>query len=109
MPEFAAQAQNIADRGVTLLRDTPHLLPLDATKPLRVLLVALSADADPYPGETIEPEIRWRVDSLKALRADTQFANVSTLKLPPPDTLRRGHRGALRARGGPQGQCRVSR
>jgi hypothetical protein len=28
---------------------------------LRVLLVALSADADPYPGETIEPEIRCRV------------------------------------------------
>src|SRR5271155_3675346 len=82
-PEFAAQAQSIADRGVTLLRDTAHLLPLDATKPLRVLLVSLSADADPYPGETIEPEIRWRVDSLKALRADTQFANVSTLKLPP--------------------------
>src|SRR5580698_4608330 len=73
-PEFAAQAQNIADRGVTLLRDTAHLLPLDATKPLRVLLVSLAADADPYPGETIEPEIRWRVDSLRALRADLQFA-----------------------------------
>jgi beta-N-acetylhexosaminidase len=85
-PAFAAQAQSIADRGVTLLRDTVHLLPLDATKPLRVLLVSLSADADPYPGETIEPEIRWRVDSLKALRADMQFANVSTLKLPPADT-----------------------
>jgi beta-N-acetylhexosaminidase len=85
-PEFVAQAQNIADRGVTLLRDTAHLVPLDATKPLRVLLVSLSADADPYPGETIEPEIRWRVDSLKALRADLQFANVSTLKLPPTDT-----------------------
>ena len=76
-PEFAAQAQSIADRGVTLLRDTAHLLPLDATKPLRVLLVSLSADSDPYPGETIEPEIRSRVDSLKALRADMQFANVS--------------------------------
>ncbi len=85
-PEFAAQAQSIADRGVTLLRDTAHLLPLDATKPLRVLLVSLSADNDPYPGETIEPEIRWRVDSLKALRADMQFANVTTLKLPPADT-----------------------
>ena len=32
------------------------MLPLDATKPLRVLLVSLSADADPYPGETIEPQ-----------------------------------------------------
>ena len=85
-PEFESQAQSIADRGVTLLRDTSHTLPLDATKPLRVLLVSLSADADPYPGETIEPEIRWRVDSLKALRADTQFVNVGTLKLPAPDS-----------------------
>ena len=84
-PEFSAQAQAIADRGVTLLRDTAKLLPLDSTRPLRVLLVSLSADADPYPGETIEPEIRWRVDSLKALRADTQFSAASALKLPPPE------------------------
>ncbi|MGA8014132.1 MAG: glycoside hydrolase family 3 N-terminal domain-containing protein [Candidatus Acidiferrales bacterium] len=85
-PEYERQAQSIADRGVTLLRDTPWLLPLDATKPLRVLLVALSSDADPNPGETIEPEIRPRVDSLKVLRADTQYSTVSTLKLPPPDS-----------------------
>jgi len=85
-PEFETQAQSIGDRGVTLLRDTPQLLPLDSTRPLRVLLVSLSADPDPYPGETIEPEIRWRVDSLKALRADTQFSGVSALALPPPDT-----------------------
>lgn len=85
-PEYEAQAQAIADRGVTLLRDTPHLLPLDSTRPLRLLLVALSADPDPVPGETIEPEIRPRVDSLTVLRADTQYAPVSTLKLPSPDT-----------------------
>jgi len=85
-PEFLTQAQSIADRGVTLLRDTTHSVPLDSTKPMRVLLVSLAADADPYPGESIEPEIRWRVDSLKALRADTQFVNANTLKLPPPDS-----------------------
>jgi beta-N-acetylhexosaminidase len=85
-PEYGAQAQTIADRGVTLLRDNAHLLALDATHPLRVLLVSLSADPDPYPGETIEPEIRWRVDSLTALRADTQFASANWLKLPPPES-----------------------
>ena len=85
-PEYEAQAQAIADRGVTLLRDSSKLLPLDSTHPLRVLLVSLSADADPYPGETIEPEIRWRVDSLKALRADMQFSTAGALKLPPPDS-----------------------
>jgi beta-N-acetylhexosaminidase len=85
-PEFEAQAQEIADRGATLLRDSARLLPLDATRPLRVLLVALSADPDPSPGETIEPEIRARIDSLSVLRADTRFRNVSALELPRPET-----------------------
>ena len=86
LPEYEDVSQAIADRGVTLLRDTPHLLPLDAARPLRVLLVALSGDADPCPGETIEPEIRWRVDSLSVLRVDTQFSPVSALRLPSPDS-----------------------
>ncbi len=86
LPSYDDQAQSIADRGVTLLRDSAKLLPLDSTRPLRVLLVALSADPDPFPGETIEPEMRPRVDSLTVLRADTQFSTVSALKLPDPDT-----------------------
>lgn len=86
LPKYAAEAQNIADRGVTLLRDSQQLLPLDASRPLRVLLVSLSADPDPYPGMDFEPEMRWRVDSLKAMRADTQFVSVTTLRLPPPES-----------------------
>jgi beta-N-acetylhexosaminidase len=85
-PEYETAAQDIADRGVTLLRDTPWLLPLDATKPQRVLLIAISSDPDPNPGETIEPEIRPRVDSLRVLRADTQYSPISNLTLPPPDS-----------------------
>jgi len=85
-PEFETHAQEIADRGVTLLRDSARMLPLDATRPLRILLVALSADPDACPGETIEPEIRARVDSLTVLRADTRFRSVGELKLPRPET-----------------------
>jgi beta-N-acetylhexosaminidase len=86
LPAYEAQAQTIADRSVTLLRDASHVLPLDATRPLRVLLLSLSADPDPNPGETMEPEMRPRVDSLTVLRADTQYVPVSTLNLPSPDT-----------------------
>jgi beta-N-acetylhexosaminidase len=86
LPEYKDESQEIADRGVTLLRNADNIVPLDATKPMRALLVSLSADPDPYPGETLEPAIRWRVDSLNALRADTQYFPVSGLKLPPPDT-----------------------
>ena len=80
------EAQEISDRGVTLLRDTPHRLPLDATKPSRALLLAFYADPEPYPGEDLERELRTRFDSLTTLRADTRFVNAGILKLPPPDS-----------------------
>jgi beta-N-acetylhexosaminidase len=83
---WQATAQEISDRGVTLLRDTQHLLPLDGTKPTRGLLVSLYADPEPYPGEDLEPQLRARFDSLVALRADTRFVRADTLKLPPPDS-----------------------
>jgi CubicO group peptidase (beta-lactamase class C family) len=80
------EAQEISDRGVTLLRDAPHRLPLDATKPSRALLLAFYADPEPYPGEDLERELRTRFDSVTTLRADTRFVNASILKLPPPDS-----------------------
>jgi beta-N-acetylhexosaminidase len=83
---WQAEAQEISDRGVTLLRDTPHRLPIDGTKPIRALLLSLYADPEPYPGEDLEREVRARVDALTALRADTRFINASVLKLPPADS-----------------------
>ena len=80
------EAQEISDRGVTLLRDTPHRLPLDGTKPMRALLLAFYADPEPYPGEDLERELRTRFDSLTTLRADTRFVKADMLKLPPPDS-----------------------
>ena len=80
------EAQDISDRGVTLLRDTPHRLPLDGTKPSRALLLAFYADPEPYPGEDLERELRARFDSVTTLRADTRFVNAGILKLPQPDS-----------------------
>src|SRR5467141_4029335 len=80
------EAQDISDRGVTLLRDTPHRLPLDGTKPSRALLLTFYADPEPYPGEDLERELRSRFDSVTTLRADTRFVNASSLKLPPPES-----------------------
>lgn len=84
--EWQREAQDISDRGITLLRDTAHRLPLDETKPTRVLLVALYADPEPYPGEDLERELRSRVDSVVTLRADTRFVKADNLKLPSPDS-----------------------
>jgi beta-N-acetylhexosaminidase len=81
---WQATAQEISDRGVTLLRDQQQLLPLDGTKPSRALLVSLYADPEPYPGQDLEAQLRSRFDSLTALRADTKFARADALKLPSP-------------------------
>jgi beta-N-acetylhexosaminidase len=80
------EAQDISDRGVTLLRDTAHRVPLDGTKPMRGLLVAFYADPEPYPGEDLERELRSRFDSLTTLRADTRFVKADLLKFPSADT-----------------------
>ena len=80
------EAQEISDRGVTLLRDNAHRLPLDGTKPSRALLLAFYADPEPYPGEDLERELRSRFDSVTTLRADTRFVNAGLLKLPPADS-----------------------
>ena len=85
-PEYDRAALDIADRGITLLRDDQHILPLDAAKPARVLLVAVSGDSDPFPAGTLENEIRWRLDSLTTVRMDTRFVRADTVKLPAPDT-----------------------
>jgi beta-N-acetylhexosaminidase len=84
-PEFARAAQEIADRGVTLLRDEARLVPLDATRPSRTLLVAIAGDPDPAPGRALEEEIRWRADSLDVLRADTRFKTIDSLSLAAAD------------------------
>jgi beta-glucosidase-like glycosyl hydrolase/CubicO group peptidase (beta-lactamase class C family) len=83
---WQSEAQDISDRGVTLLRDTPHRLPLDGTKPTRALLLAFYADPEPYPAEDLERELRPRFDALTTLRADTRFVKADMFKLPPPDS-----------------------
>jgi beta-N-acetylhexosaminidase len=85
-PEFERAALDIADRGITLLRDDQHILPLDAAKPVRALLVAVSGDNDAYPAGNLEDEIRWRVDTLESVRMDTRFVRAETARLPSPDS-----------------------
>jgi beta-glucosidase-like glycosyl hydrolase/CubicO group peptidase (beta-lactamase class C family) len=85
-PSWQYQAQQISDRGITLLRDAPHRLPLDGSKPSRALLLAFYADPEPTPGEDLDRELRRRFDSVFTLRADTRFRSAANLKLPPPDS-----------------------
>jgi len=84
--EFAATSQRIADQGVTLLRNLEILLPLDSTRPLRVLLVAIAGDSDPAPAEALERDLRARVDSLHVVRIDTRFSPAALAHIPATET-----------------------
>ncbi|MGC1105511.1 MAG: glycoside hydrolase family 3 N-terminal domain-containing protein, partial [Candidatus Acidiferrales bacterium] len=84
-PKFKTEAQDIADRGITLIRDNAKILPLDAAKPPRVLLVVVSGDPDPYPGALVEQEIRDRAGSIQTVRVDTNFTKANSVQLPAPD------------------------
>ena len=75
--EFERAADEIASRGVTLLRDRPRTLPLDATRPLKLLLLSIAGDPDPFPGRALEAEVRRHVDTFQSLRFDTKFAPVA--------------------------------
>ena len=77
--EFGRAANEIANRGVTLLRDTQRILPLDATRPLKLLLINIAGDPDAQPGRFFENELRWRVDSLETLRFDTKYGPIGGL------------------------------
>jgi len=83
--EFAEAALDISDRGITLLRNDENLVPLDGTKPRRMLLLAVSGDADPASAVDLERELRPRVDSLQVVRVDTRYFRVEEAKLPSPE------------------------
>ncbi|MBI4467590.1 MAG: serine hydrolase [Acidobacteria bacterium] len=83
-PAFQDQAQQMADRGVALLRDEASLVPLDSTRPQRGFLLVVSADADPFPGAELERELAPRVDSLLTVRTDRLFFKPEPVALPDP-------------------------
>jgi len=85
-PEFLAAAQDIADRGITLLRNDKSLVPLDPRTTKRIFLLAVSADPDTTPAEPFERELRSQLDSLDSLHVDTKYFRVEETHLPSPDT-----------------------
>jgi beta-N-acetylhexosaminidase len=84
-PESLRLAQDIADRGVTLLRDDSKIVPLDPRKPARVLLLAVAADADTLPAEPFERELRSQLDTVQTVRVDPKYMRPETVHVPPLD------------------------
>ena len=80
--EFRSEAQEIADHGITLVRDDQKILPLNAAKPLRILLAIVSGDPDRYPGAALEQELRARVELVQTVRVDTYFEKAAAKSTP---------------------------
>jgi beta-N-acetylhexosaminidase len=74
--------RDLAARGITLLRNGHQLLPLDATKPARVLLVSIAGDPDLCPGQTFERELSVHTAPVKVIRVDTVVAPASRAEVP---------------------------
>ena len=85
-PEFVATAQDIADRGVTVLRNDAGLVPLDPRTTKRIFLLAVSADPDTNPAEPFERELRAQLDAFDSLHVDTRYFRVEESHLPPPES-----------------------
>ncbi len=85
-PEFVATAQDMADRGVTLLRNDQGLVPLDPRTTKRIFLLAMSADPDTNPAEPFERALREELDTLDSLHVDTRYFRVEETHLPLPES-----------------------
>jgi beta-N-acetylhexosaminidase len=67
----AAVAQTIADRSITVVRDSAHLLPLGRLTPgARVLVITIARRPDLGAGGTFATELRRRFPSLRAEYVD---------------------------------------
>ncbi|NDQ57267.1 MAG: serine hydrolase [Acidipila sp.] len=82
-PEFTRAAQDIADRGVTLLRDEAKLVPLDARKPLRTLLVAVVADPDTNPSYEFAQAVKSALETVDVVKIDSRYFRPATVTIPP--------------------------
>lgn len=69
-PENVREANEIAERSITLLRNADDLLPLGAESSKRTLFVVVAADEDPVEGAALIPEIQRRQPNARIAKLD---------------------------------------
>lgn len=73
-PDSLELARAIAERSVTLVKDTGRLLPLHPLHPPRILSLVLSADLDPAPAPVFQTELRRRFPSARTAVLDPRIS-----------------------------------
>jgi beta-N-acetylhexosaminidase len=69
-PENVREAQRVAERSITLLRNEGTVLPLDVTRADRALFVVVAADDDEEEGRTFVSEVQRRARKANVIKAD---------------------------------------
>jgi beta-N-acetylhexosaminidase len=69
-PENVREANRIAEKSITLLRNANEMLPLSVEKANRTLFVVVAADDDPIEGAAFMPEVQRRAQNAKIVRLD---------------------------------------
>jgi beta-N-acetylhexosaminidase len=69
-PGNLREAQRVAERAITLLRNEGNVLPLDAGRADRALFVVIAADDDEEEGRTFVPEVQRRAKNAYVIKAD---------------------------------------
>lgn len=79
-PQNVADAHEIAERSITLLRNDGNLLPLDPKSGKKTMFAVVSADDDPLQGTAIIPEIQRRAPGASILRFDPRSTTAEYAK-----------------------------
>lgn len=69
-PENVAEANRVAEKSITLLRNEQNFLPLSKERARRTLFVVIAADDDVVEGATFAPEILKRAPDAKIIKLD---------------------------------------
>ena len=69
-PENVREANSVAEKSITLLRNAGDMLPLSAEKANRTLFVVAAADDEPVEGAAFMPEVQKRAQNAKILKVD---------------------------------------
>lgn len=75
-PENIREANSVAERSITLLRNNNDFLPLAAGAAAKTLYVVVAADEDPVEGSAFVPEIQKRVQGARIIRLDPRSTQV---------------------------------
>ncbi|HEX8264635.1 MAG TPA: glycoside hydrolase family 3 N-terminal domain-containing protein [Pyrinomonadaceae bacterium] len=69
-PENVREANQTAEKSITLLRNGDNILPMTAEKASKTLFVIIAADDEPIEGIALMPEIARRAPRAKIIRLD---------------------------------------